>query len=517
MGAIFPAGSESESALLESSVQESVMRIDPIRKEGYELLQDGIVALAEVEANGIRIDTRRLASTQDVLTNKIRKLKEELETSELWKVWRRRFATKASLTSRDQLATVLHNELGFKVGETTEGGKPSTDEEALQKINHPDVRTFCQLAKYQKALGTFIKGIEREIVDDRLHPVYNLHLARTYRSSSDSPNFQNFPVRDKEIAEIIRSLFIPSEGCVLVENDFKGIEVALSAAYHHDPVFIDYITTPGKDMHRDMAAQLYLLEPKQVDKDIRYGAKNKFVFPQFYGDFYVSCARSLWEWMRTGKLKGPDGKPLREHLKEQGIERLGACDPEEKPLPRSFEKHVKAVEDDFWNRRFKVYGQWRKQWYQDYLEKGSFDLLTGFRVAGAFARNAVTNYPIQGSAFHCLLWSLIQINRTLAKRKMQSKVVGQIHDSLLGDVKVGELGDYLSIVEDVTMKQLPRHWHWLNVPPEIEYEICPPGGNWFQKKEFKFKQGRFTHPQQADKSTTDSERFVRALGKATHD
>jgi len=491
------------------------MKIEPLRMEGYELLHDGAIALAQIEANGIRIDTDRLAATQVKLTDKIRKLRQELETSELWKVWRRRFAARASLTSRDQLATVLHDELGFQVGELTVGGKPSTDEEALQKIDHPDVRTFCRLAKYEKALGTFIKGIEREVVGDRLHPVYNLHLARTYRSSSDSPNFQNFPVRDKEISKIIRSLFIPSLGCVLVENDFKGIEVALSAAYHHDPVFIDYITTPGKDMHRDMAAQLYLLEPEQVDKDIRYGAKNKFVFPQFYGDFYVSCARSLWEWMRQGKLMGPDGKPLREHLKQQGIERLGACDPEEEPLPHSFEKHVRAVEDDFWNNRFKVYGRWRKAWFRNYQDKGYFDLLTGFRVQGVFARNAVTNYPIQGSAFHCLLWSLIEINRILAKRGMQSKLVGQIHDSLLGDVRVEELSDYLSIVEAVTMTYLPRHWSWLNVPPQIEYEMCSLGGNWFHKQEFRFKQGRFIHPEKANKSTTDSRRFVQALGKAS--
>ena len=284
----------------------------------------------------------------------------------------------------------------------------------------------------------------------------------------------------------------------------------MAACYHHDPVFISYITTPGKDMHRDMAAQLYCLDPKDVSKDARYGAKNKFVFPQFYGDYYVACARALWEWIEKGKLKGPDGKSLFKHLKRCGILERGECNPEESPVEETFEKHVQEVEDDFWNNRFMVYGEWRRAWYKRYLKKGYFDLLTGFRVYGSFARNAVTNYPVQGSAFHCLLWTLIQVNRRLKKHKMKSMVVGQIHDSLIGDIRIDELTDYLSIVEEITAVDLPKHWPWINVPMVIEYEISPVGSSWFQKKEVKFSKGRFYHPTK-NKRTADAELFLSAL------
>jgi len=491
------------------------MRIEPIRKEGYELLHEGAVELAQVEANGIRVDVEKLAVTKERLTNRIRKLKHELEATDIWRIWRKRFGEKASLTSRDQLAAVLHEEMGYEVGDTTEKGKPSTDEEALQKIEDPAIAPLLQLIKYEKALGTFLRGIEKEIVEDRLHPVFNLHTVKTYRSSSDSPNFQNFPVRDKEIAKIIRSLFIASPKSVLVENDFKGIEVALSAAYHHDPNFISYITTPGKDMHRDMAAQIYMLKPKEVDKDIRYGAKNKFVFPQFYGDYYVACARNLWDWIRLGKLKGPDGESLRKHLQAQGITKLGACDPESKPVRGTFEHHLRDVEDDFWNNRFRVYGKWRKQWFADYQEKGYFDMLSGFRVYGTFNRNQVTNAPIQGSAFHCLLWSLIQVNRRMRKLGMKSKVVGQIHDSLIADVVVEELGEYLEIVEKVTTVDLRKHYDWLVVKPEIEYEIAPANGSWFDKREVKFQHGMFFHPENPNRYTTNPAKFLATIAKET--
>ncbi len=293
------------------------MKVNAIRQEGYQLLHDGLIELSRVEANGIRIDVPRLEKTKEDLKKKLRVLKHEMEEESIWKVWRRQYGEKANLSSRDQLGKILHGELGYEVTSETETGRPATDEEALQKIDHPFVTKLIRYLKYDKTLGTFLKGIEKEVVDGRLHPVFNLHVARTYRSSSDSPNFQNFPVRDKEISELIRSHFIASKGHILVENDFKGIEVSVSACYHKDPNFISYITTPGKDMHRDTAAQIYMLDPEDVSKDARYGAKNKFVFPQFYGDFYVACARNMWEWIAKAKLKGPDGKSLYKHLQKK--------------------------------------------------------------------------------------------------------------------------------------------------------------------------------------------------------
>jgi len=487
------------------------MRIDPIRQEGYELLHHGAIELARVEGNGIRIDVPKLVKTKEDLSAKVRVLKQELEATVIWKIWKRRFGERASVTSGDQLACVLHQEMNYAVVDTTEGGKPSTDEEALQKIDDPAIPIIIRLSKYQKALGTFLKGIEQELDGDRIHPFFQLHTASSYRSSSSDPNFQNFPVRDKEVAQIIRSLFIASPNSVLVENDFKGIEVVLSAAYHHDPVFIEYIATPGKDMHRDMAAQIYKIHPKDVSKDARYGAKNKFVFPQFYGDFYISCTRALWDWMERGKLTGPDGQPMRKHLKAQGIKTMGLCDAEFSPVEGTFEFHLKQVEDDFWKRRFKVYGQWKNDWYKDYLKRGYFDMLTGFRVGGVHRKNVVTNTPIQGSAFHCLLWSLIRINRLLRKYRMKSLIVGQVHDSLVGDVIVSELRDYLEIVEKVTMTDLRKHYPWLVVAPEIEYEVSPLGGSWFDKREVKFKDGVFLHPDNTKRTTADPSKFLKTL------
>lgn len=490
------------------------MKLNALRQIGYELLIEGAIELSIVEANGLRIDTERLQHTKEDLGKKIKTLRTKLSETDVWSMWRRRYGQKSNLTSRDQLAEIFYKELKFKPTEFTSTGKASTEEEALQKIDHPFIPDLLRFLKYEKALGTFLKGIEIEVVDGFLHPVFNLHLARTYRSSSDSPNFQNIPVRDKEISKIIRSLVIPRKNQVIVENDFKGVEVGVSACYHKDTNFISYFTTPGKDMHRDMAAQIYMLKPEEVSKDARYGAKNKFVFPQFYGDYYVACAKNMWEWITKGKLTGPRGIPMMEHLQSKGIRKLGACNPDEDPIEGTFEYHLKEVENDFWNRRFMQYGQWRKDFYRAYLDRGYFDIYTGFRVYGNFNRNSVTNYPVQGSAFHCLLWTLIQVNKTLRKYHMRSLVVGQIHDSLIGDVDIKELGSYLEIVEEVATVRLRKHYEWLIVPLEIEYEITPSDGSWYDKKEVKFKKGVFTHPSDPTKQTCNPIMFVEALNKA---
>ncbi len=494
----------------------AISSLTALRQEGYRLLHEGSIALAQVESNGLKINEECLEKTQTNLESLSAGLRKEVMDSDLWKRWVRRYGVSANITSGPQLASVLYTDLGLPIPSYTDKGQPSVDEEALSTISHPTLPKLVRFLKYEKARGTFLKGIQTEIgCDGRLHPFFHLDSARTYRSSSSAPNFQNQPVRDKEISKIIRTNFTPSPGCVLCENDFKGIEVALSASYHRDPNFISYITTPGKDMHRDMAAQIFCVDPKDVSKDARYGAKNKFVFPQFYGDWFYTCAKSLWDWAIKGKLKVGE-VPMLEYLKSQGIHELGNWDPNDKendPEPGTFIEHLQAIEDDFWNNRFQVYGKWRREWYQAYLDNGYFDILTGFRVHGIFGRNACTNYPIQGSAFHCLLWSLTEIQRTIKQRGMATKIVGQIHDSLIADVPYGEVCEYLTLVERVTTKGLPLKYPWLVVSPEIEYEIAP--NNWFEKREMKFKDGRFLHPTDNQKSTTNFRLFLETLTTQT--
>lgn len=423
----------------------------------------------------MRVDLDYLDGALERAGEKLKEMERELKETPEWEAWRKRFGVKANLTSRDQLGTVLFDVLGhpYPGEEYTADGDYITDINVLERVDTPFVAKFVAMMKMDKANTTYLGRIRRNVIGDRYYPTFSLHTARTYRSSSD---LQNVPVRDETVAEIVRRCFTASPGCVIVENDLVGAEVKVAACYHKDSAMLDYINDPTKDMHRDMAAQLYMVPPEWVKKhgkEHRYGAKNKFVFPQFYGDYYVNCARALWDWAVRAKLKSPeDGVSLIQWLARHGVKNLS-----------DFEQHVKSVEDDFWGRRFREYDAWKEQWYEDYLRDGGFETLTGFWIEGEMERNQVINYPVQGTAFHLLLWSITRINRILRQRKMRSRVMQQIHDSIVGDVVVEELKDYLDIVRQVITVDLLREFRWIIVPIAIENEICPPGRSWFHKRQ----------------------------------
>lgn len=371
-------------------------------------------------------------------------------------------------------------------------------------------RGVCLNRRWANQFGAFTpnnhKIIKIEVLSDSVD-VYDLEVEEHHNfiageicvhNSSENPNFQNMPIRDPEMGKMIRRAFIPRPGCVLLENDFKGLEVGVSACYNKDPNLISYIKDPTKDMHRDMAAQLYMLKAKQVSKKARYGAKNKYVFPEFYGSFWAQCAPALWEWVDLGQLmvEGSDVS-VRDHLTSKGITELGDCSIDEEngiasPQPGTFAHHVMQVEKDFWGNRFKVYARWKRDWYDEFLRKGYFDTYTGFRLSGEFKRNEAVNYPIQGSGFHCLLWTLIHTLKAKRRAKMKSLVIGQIHDSMLSDIPVEELDDFSAMVNELVSVELPRVWDWIIVPMQIETEICAPGCTWYDKKEVHYKDGIFS-------------------------
>lgn len=696
-------------------------------KEAYDLLHYGALTLAEVEETGIRIDTKYLKRTIEETTANIKKKEGELRESPVYEVWRKKYGEKTNLGSKKQLGDIIFKELGHKrsrveADEDEEGTK--NDEKAFEFVDEPFVKDYFATEKLKKANTTYLKGILRETVDGRLHPFFNLHIAQTYRSSSDSPNFQNMPVRNPEMAKLIRSAFIPTDNNYhFVEADFGGIEVKVAACYHKDPTMLKYIKDPTRDMHRDMAAQCYLLDEKQVNKNARYCtpsetpillsngkprpiskikigdkilgwtrvagnrkrlipatvtaihqkkdkvvkitmssgrkirctadhlwlsgntpwsrqhgqkeayvpakigkklcfiadpleplpkhlqrqadwlsgmydgegcknviaqsrthnpeicerlemvlddlgipwkyeekylkyyllgglktafkmaiwckcaksywrdqitsasnflrketivsiepdgeetvyglttetgnyiawgyaskncAKNMFVFPQFYGDYYINCARNLWGAIDLLKLTvGDTDTPLKKHLKKKGIHSLGKCDPEIEAEEGTFEYHLQRIEKHFWNKRFPVYTQWKKRWFEKYQQEAGFMMKTGFACNGVFNRKHVINYPIQGSAFHCLLWCLIKTHQMMKKEKMRSRIVGQIHDSIVADVHKSELKEYTQLVYHIMTELLPEAWKWIIVPLEVEIEVSPRGKSWYEKQPYK--------------------------------
>lgn len=471
------------------------MELKMTTKDAYKLVHDGILAFARAERQGIRIDVEYCQKKKQHITRKISHLQSKLEVTGLYKTWKGVFKGKVNTDSNYQLSQVLYKKMGIDPPKTTKGGQGATDEEALSQLNLPGIQLILQIRKLRKIRDTYLDAFVREQTGGYIHPFFNLHTVRTYRSSSDRPNFQNIPKRDKEAMQICRRALFPREGHQLLEVDFSGLEVSIAACYHKDPTMLSYLEDPHSDMHGDMAYQIFMLEDYDEEikkagglkkipefKVLRDATKNGFVFPQFYGDYYGNNAANLacdWGKLPKGKWKKgqgllmPGGSHLSDYLIKHRIKSF-----------EQFTEHMKKIEEDFWGRRFAVYGQWRKDWVKGYQKKGYFDMHTGFRCKGVMSRNEVCNYPIQGAAFHCLLWSFIELDRIMQEEQWRTRLIGQIHDAVILDVHPDELEYVAETIQRVTCRDLPEAWPWIIVPLEVEADICPVDGSWADKESY---------------------------------
>jgi DNA polymerase I-like protein with 3'-5' exonuclease and polymerase domains len=460
------------------------MTVIPNTAEAYQLFHDGILAIARAEMQGMRIDLDYVEKTKQELSIRIEKIEKQLFNSSFYRHWEHTVKGIPNISSDKQLAYFLYNVRKLKPTKTTASGQGSTDDEALKSLKLPELDMILEVRKLKKIRDTYLEAFAREQVKGYIHPQFNLHNVVTYRSSSDSPNFQNIPKRDKEAMNIVRNAIFPRPGNQLMEVDFSSLEVSIAACYHKDPVMIKYLTSPHTDMHGDMAMQIFKLNEfdKHTHKTFRQAAKNAFVFPQFYGDYYKNNAIGLCQWIELGQgvwkngqgIQLPDGKYISNHLRSVNINCFN-----------DFVEHLQKVEQDFWQRRFRVYAKWKEKWYAEYMKNGFMDSYTGFRFRGEMRRNEVINYPVQGAAFHCLLWCFIRLDAVIREKGWGSKLIGQIHDALVIDVVPDELQKISKMIKRITTVELAQHWRWINVPLSVEADLGTVNGSWATLEEYK--------------------------------
>jgi len=446
---------------------------------------EGALALADVEHQGVRIDKTYLEGAITSTTKEINDAEAALRSDKDFKLWRRRFGEKTKPGSYDQLAAVVFRDLGVPSKKrTASGDRESAAAAAFEGLDIPLVKHFLTAAKLKKARDAYLVGIQREMVqhDDGLwyvHCSYNLNSVITFRSSCSNTNYQNNPKRNPKMMETVRKCYISRPGYRQGELDYGQIEVRIPCPYTFDPVLMAYVCDPTKDMHRDMAVQIFKLKPNQVSKALRNLVKADYVFATFYGSYYGLTAPALWEGVDNGNLtlEGSE-KTVRQHLTDIGFTELGTID-DEKPEAGTWAAHVRGIDEDFWGKRFKVYAQWKRDWYEAYCRDGGFTMLTGFAVHAPLDKKQVCNSPVQGVAFHCLLWSLTKLVNRLRKYKMQSKVIGEVHDSINLDIHPAELDDVFDMATSIMTEEIKVWAPWLNVPLVCECESSPTDGSWF--------------------------------------
>ncbi len=464
--------------------QHQRMELTKGQKKAEIFFVNSLETLFDLQNNGLIVNSDYYKKVNAELLNAIEEITDRINLSQDAKDYTKRYKSNFKYSSPIVLKRLLFEMRKIKPIKFTDKGNASVDEEALGAIDYWMCEDIVKLRKLEKLRGTYVKQYLKGI-DGVVHPTFQLHTTTSFRSSCKNPNIQNTPKRNAYSKNLIRTGMIPPKGWKMFEVDVSGCEVSTSAMYHKDPTFMKYLTTPGTDMHRDNTCDIWMCDPEEVTKMMRFFIKNMWTFAQFYGDYFGSCAPNLWNTcLDEEKLKMENGCWLEDHINAMGITELGTihrghC------TPGSFLEHCQKVEHKMWNERFPVYTQWKKDINDFYNEHGYVETFLGFIYTGYMDNKQTTNFPVQGTAFHLLMWCLNKVNRTLKKEKWESYLVGEVHDSMIGYVHPDEEADLFPMIKEICSVDLPNHFDFINVPFNIEIELSETDGNFAEITEIK--------------------------------
>lgn len=442
--------------------------------DGCQFLTQVQRAFSVMETTGIAIDTELMEKFKVDVADKKQEVLKKFEGTELYKTWHDTYGSATNIYSTKQAQHVLFNVLKLKPPKETDGGDYAVDEDALLDLRVDGIDHYIRVKKYDKVTGTYYNQFINELDENGiLHCEMQLNTTRTYRTSCTNPNLQNISRNDKEQSRYIRSLFKSQyDDFVIIEADLKGCEVSGAACHTKDANLIAYVSDSKLDMHRDIGEILYKVDKGLISKDLRSITK-KYTFGSFYGSFWQLTGPTIYKDIVNMSPKLTDGTLVLDYLNSVGLGTLDA-----------FIANTQEADNYFWTQQFPGYTRWKKAIYARYLDDGYVDMFTGFRRYGPLSRNQVINTPIQGDSGHINLWLCCYVLGRIKQSGMPAKLFLQIHDSILGLVHKDYVTQYCQLYRE-GINELKKRWKWMICPFEVEYEVAPVGGSWFDKKELK--------------------------------
>jgi DNA polymerase I-like protein with 3'-5' exonuclease and polymerase domains len=455
--------------------------LDEHIQKGFSLFLEGNIELSRL--SGIKFDKQKAESNYQELTLKIDGLHIKImgfDEVQLLKKKDNHFQIGTNIINFENFnydSPVQLKKLLFDVCKW-ENLYNSVDEECLKKLNKSLTNLILERRKLIKIRDTYLSQFMREAVeiDDEyfIFPFFSLNNVVSFRSGSQAPNFQNVPVRNIIAMNMTRSCIIPRNGHQLLEIDFKGMEVGTSCMYHNDSMMINYVQNKANDMHGDIANKIFFRKKGTKNKVERNLVKGDFVFAQFYGStarIYTDEQKKLGYGEVTLNLWEGINEESKQQLFDNGIKDI-----------YDFQNHILKIEEEFWNETFEDYKQWKFDNWREYKEKGYIDTKTGFRLNAIMGFNQANNFPIQGTAFHIALKTLIELNKFLRKEKFKSVIIGEIHDSIIIDCDPSELRFIAKIIKDIIYK-IKQEWAFINVDLTVEFAVTGINESWANKKE----------------------------------
>ena len=394
--------------------------------------------LTDMEFEGVRVDI-------DFLNDYSKELEKEAKVCE--ESVYQQAGVRFNLASPKQLGEVLFEKLQIDPkAKKTKTGQFATGEDVLQKLahNNPIVADILGFRELTKLKSTYVDALPEMINSKtgRVHTSYAQAVAVTGRLSSNHPNLQNIPIRSSRGREI-RKAFIPrAEGRILVSADYSQIELRIVAAISGDKNMCEAFKN-GKDIHTATAARVFGVSEETVTKEMRYKAKS-VNFGIIYGQGAFGLAENLG-------VSRTEAKEIIDNYKKE------------------FSGITQYMEDTIQFAQKNGYVETlmgRKRWLKDI---GS----SNFTVRGFAERNAI-NSPIQGTAADMVKLAMIAIHREIKEKKLESKMILQVHDELVFDAVPEEL----AVLEPLILNNMKIALPLPNQVP-LEAELGT-GKNWLE-------------------------------------
>lgn len=391
--------------------------------------------LAQMERNGVRLDTEALSETGEQFRQRMQQLE-----SEIYELAGHPF----TITSPRQVGEVLFDELKLnEKAKKTKSGQYSTGEEVLEAIKHkhPIVEKILAHRALKKLISTYIDALPKLInpATGRIHTSFNQAVTATGRLSSSNPNLQNIPVRGDDGREI-RKAFVPEPGCIFFSADYSQIELRIMAHLSADEHLVNDFRC-GRDIHAATAARIFHKPIEEVSRDERRKAKTAN-----FGIIYGISAFGLAERMEVSRTEAKElitnyfeTYPRVKEYMQTSVERA---------------RELGYIVTEFGRRRY----------LPDITSRNAV-------VRGYAERNAV-NAPIQGTAADIIKIAMVRIAQRFEAEGIQSKMILQVHDELNFSV----LPEEFDRVKNIVIQEMEGAYT-MSVPLLAD---CGEGKNWLE-------------------------------------
>ncbi len=333
----------------------------------------------------------------------------------------------------------LHKKCQIKPKKIKTGNGMSTDEETLAKMQQLELpQLLLKYRELSKLQNTYVLPLPKFASQTgRIHSSFKQTATATGRLASDHPNLQNIPIRT-EHGRRIRQFFIPSsKDHLLIKADYSQIELRVAAHFSKDPTFLQAFRN-DEDIHAITASTIFNVPLEGVTRQMRSKAKEVN-----FGLIYRMGADKLSNVSNTSKDQAKDF------------------------IAKFFEKYacIHILQEELLNFA-------RKENYAQTLmgRRRYLPAIQGEGLAKSAAEGAAINTPIQGSAAEIIKLAMVNIDRHLQQKKMQSQMVLSVHDELVFDVPKEEQQELCALIQ-----QDMEHVIFLEVPLKIEIGI---GENW---------------------------------------